>query len=113
MDPASLFRGCRIYYCKERLRSNAIIERVKKIIDRNFMILLNLYSISNELQLSPNYFSVIFREITGENISYYITNRRIEKACMLLKYQEIAINNVALKVGYIDSHYFAKVFKKM
>ncbi|MEK0313870.1 response regulator transcription factor [Cohnella sp. 56] len=98
---------------KKNSRGHAIIEQVKKYIAGNYHDPdLTLYTISNELQLSPNYTSVIFREIAGENISYYITRLRVEKACELLKEPGMPINDTALKVGYTDPHYFAKVFKK-
>ena len=98
---------------KKNSRGQAIVDQVKKYIAGNYHDPdLTLYTISNELQLSPNYTSVIFREITGENISYYITRLRIDKACELLKDPAMPINDTAQKVGYMDPHYFAKVFKK-
>jgi len=102
-----------IYDKKNNSRSKAIVDQVKKFISRNFNDPdLTLYTISNELQLSPNHTSVIFRDTTGENISNYITKMRMEKACLLLQDPASPINDTAQKVGYADPHYFAKVFKK-
>ena len=94
-------------------RSETIAEHLKKVIRRKIHDPdYTVYKAALELGLSPNYISVIFRQYTGENISVYITRLRMEKARELLEDIGCPIRDVAKSVGFLDPHYFAKVFKK-
>ena len=53
-----------------------------------------------------------FRKKTGSTISSYIQDKRLNKACELLKNPAYKQYEVAEMVGYDDAKYFAKAFKK-
>lgn len=63
--------------------------------------------------LSPNYFSTLFKKHTGINVSEYIQNLRMKKACKLLKETDKTVIAIAAEVGYKDIKFFYKVFKKI
>ncbi|SMB99421.1 two-component system, response regulator YesN [Thermanaeromonas toyohensis ToBE] len=73
----------------------------------------NLQSLARELYFTPNYLSFLFKHLTGENFTDYLTRFRIEKAKLLLKDPRLKIYDVASKVGYTDAKYFSKIFKKV
>ena len=73
---------------------------------------LSLEDISKNTFLTPAYICVIFKDFTGKTVNKYITEYRIMQAKELLKYSNIKMNDIALKVGYRDGNYFAKIFKK-
>lgn len=73
---------------------------------------LSLEDISKNTFLTPAYICVIFKDFTGKTVNKYITEFRITKAKELLKDSNIKMNDIALKVGYRDGNYFAKIFKK-
>ena len=73
---------------------------------------ISLDDISRELDISPYYFSKLFKEETGENFVEYVTARRISKAKSLLKEADKSIKEICMEVGYSDPNYFSRIFKK-
>ena len=73
---------------------------------------LSLEDISKNTFLTPAYICVIFKDYTGKTVNKYINEYRIIQAKELLKDSNIKMNDIALKVGYKDGNYFAKIFKK-
>jgi two-component system response regulator YesN len=64
------------------------------------------------VDISPYYFSKLFKEETGENFIECLTNIRIEKAKQLLQNKEVSIKNICVETGYSDPNYFSRIFKK-
>lgn len=57
-------------------------------------------------------FSYLFEQLTGLSPIEYIIEYRISRARELLRTSDFPIAKVAEKVGYLDSFYFSRVFKK-
>ncbi len=94
-------------------RSDALVEAVKKMIAERYSDLnLTVNTIADEIHVTPNYISTVFYQKTGEHISSSITELRINKAKMLLKNPGISIHQAAVQCGYLNAHYFSRVFKK-
>jgi two-component system response regulator YesN len=53
-----------------------------------------------------------FKRESGLSFSEYLNKVRIEKAKELLKDPKFNITEVAFEVGYEDSQYFCRIFKK-
>ena len=68
--------------------------------------------VSYLVNISPYYFSKIFKEGTGENFIEYLTNIRIEKAKELLGNSDYSMKEICVMVGYSDPNYFSRSFKK-
>lgn len=81
-------------------------------IDNNLSEDLSLGKLSGMIGFSSGHLSRLFKEITGQNLPDYITERRMEKACMLLKNTSQNIEVISKKVGYMTPHYFSKKFKE-
>lgn len=62
--------------------------------------------------MSPAYFSRVFKEKTGHTFSDQLNRFRIEQACFLLDDQSLNVNEVAFRTGFNDQSYFNKIFKK-
>lgn len=62
--------------------------------------------------ISPSYFSRIFTKETGENFSVFIARLKIEWAKQLLESTDSPINQVSDDLGFCDTGYFIKTFKK-
>lgn len=73
---------------------------------------ISIQEISKEVYLSSNYIGLIFKQETGESITDYLTNVRIERAKQLLKTTDLKILGVAEMTGYENPQYFSTVFKK-
>ena len=73
---------------------------------------LMLQDVTDEVHLSQSHFSTIFAQETGLTFTQYLTALRIGKAKELLEATEMRSSQIALEVGYNDSHYFSYLFKK-
>ena len=73
---------------------------------------ISLHSVAKEVNISPNHFSTVFSQETGETFISYITRVRLEQAKVLLKTTQMRTSDIGYEVGYSDTHYFSYVFKK-
>ena len=64
------------------------------------------------VNISPYYFSKLFKEATGENFIEYLTNIRIDKAKELLEKSDLSMKEICAMCGYSDPNYFSRTFKK-
>ena len=88
------------------------IMKIINYVDANFDKDLSVKQLSTQFGLTPNYLSQIFKKETGENFAVYLNKLRIGKACELLRSSDIKIYEIGSIVGYNDSQYFYRVFKK-
>ncbi|KAB7706711.1 helix-turn-helix domain-containing protein [Bacillus aerolatus] len=87
------------------------IQKAMDYIEKNYLEQITLEKVANYVHLSPTYFSRLFKSATGTNFVEYITYLRIEKAKALLMDLNYTVYQIALEVGYSNSHYFSRVFK--
>ena len=73
---------------------------------------VTLDNIAQSAHLSISFFSRKFRQETGYAPIEYFTHLRIQKACQLLHFSELRINEVASQIGIDDPFYFSRLFKK-
>ncbi len=73
---------------------------------------LNIEGLCRIFSVSKNRLYQCFHQYYNNTVSGYITEKRMEKAMELLRKNKDAIEVIAEKVGYGDSSYFYKVFKK-
>ena len=74
---------------------------------------LSLEEVSRYVDISPYYFSKLFKNETGQTFVEYLTELRIEKAKQLLATASYSIKEICLGVGYSDPNYFSRIFKKV
>lgn len=119
-SPENLFRAVRdlvaeyaVFLKKTSRRSDDIvISKVKQYIRENCSGDISLGDAADFVYLSPVYFSRIFKQKTGENFSDYLLRVRMEKASNLLAGGGLKVNEVASAVGFKNTKYFSKLFKK-
>lgn len=97
---------------RQRLRSQAVT-RAKEYMEENFSRDISLEEISAFVNLSPYYFSRLFKQEEGLSFVEYLTRLRIEEAKRLLRSSQESIVNIALRVGYSEANYFSRVFRKL
>ena len=98
---------------KTRSRADSLIDAAKRYIDTHFQNDISLDDISQELDISPYYFSRIFKEEAGVTFVEYLTNVRMDKAREMLRNPEISVKDIASAVGYQDANYFSRIFKRL
>ena len=73
---------------------------------------ITLEEVALAVDLSPNYFSHIFKEEVGLNYLAYLTDYRLTVSAERLRESEEAVLMIAQQVGYMDVKYFRQLFKK-
>lgn len=98
----------------ERLTGGSgIIQDVRTIIEENYgREDFSLQDVADEVALSAQYLSKMFRREMGCTFVDYLTNLRIRKSIDLLHNDELKMYEIAEQVGYATQHYFSNVFKK-
>jgi len=109
---SSLVKEFKEIYLEKHDNADKLISEIKKFISENYMKNINLDDVAKLVCLSPTYVSEIFKRKTGENFSEYLIDYRIDIAKELLKDIRYKIVDVSLMVGYTDSKYFSRLFKK-
>jgi len=89
-----------------------VMQCVKRFIIQNFANVITIEAIAEEIGLSPNYVRNIFKEKTGMTITEWITEYRLEEACLLLKNNKLKVKQISNMVGYENDSYFCSVFAK-
>ncbi|MCM3113836.1 response regulator [Neobacillus sp. MER 74] len=92
---------------------NAIMQKALDFIHGHYTGELTLQLVSSHVHISRNYFSVLFKQLIGENFIDYVMNLRIQKAKELLENTSLKVYEVAEQSGFNDVKYFSKLFKKL
>ncbi|MEI3162449.1 MAG: helix-turn-helix domain-containing protein [Lachnospirales bacterium] len=90
-----------------------VIHLVMKEIQKNCDYRFTLGDLAEKYHISEAYFSNLFTKTAGVGLMNYIMMIRVDKAKSLLLQTDYRINDIALAVGYEDTRYFAKVFRKI
>ena len=69
-------------------------------------------SCQRKLDISPYYFSKLFKEETGSNFVEYLTGLRMGRAKEMLKDDSLSMKEICAEIGYSDPNYFSRIFKK-
>ena len=96
----------------ENDRNALVMAHVRKYMEDNYMFDLSLDSVSEILHISPAYLSAQFKKYQRTNFLDCLTELRINAAKELLTDPFRSAAEVASMVGYEDSSYFARTFKK-
>ena len=88
-------------------------EIIIKYINANYKRDISAGDVAGMLGYTDVYFSRLFKQLFNDNFINYLTNVRIENAKILLRDRSFTIKEVGESVGYNDSNYFAKVFRRL
>lgn len=104
--------GVSFFDINEHLDINKSFLSLLDFVSLNYYQDLSLQELARQYNINYTYCSELFKKVTGNTFSHYITKLRLEKACYLLTNSAMNINDISYKVGYNNYHYFANVFKK-
>jgi AraC-like DNA-binding protein/ligand-binding sensor protein len=93
------------------VRHAAALRKAERYIWENYTRKISLQEIANVSGLSAPYFSTIFREEMGENLSAYLNRLRVEKAGRLLIETDMSLSDISGSCGFEDQSWFSKIFK--
>lgn len=90
-----------------------LMDDVKAYIEAHYVEEdLTLNHLAAHVNFSPNHFSMIFSQQTGQPFIKYLTDFRMNKAKELLRCTGKKSSEIGLEVGYKDPHYFSALFRK-
>ncbi|MGN7761150.1 response regulator transcription factor [Paenibacillus sp. 22594] len=91
--------------------NNQIVHTVQTYIADHISECLSLEDLGKIVHLHPVYLSKLYKQETGENLSTYISMKRLEKASQLLIDSSLHVVDISHLVGYKKNQYFIKLFK--
>ena len=100
-------------YCKQESgQTENDFDKILQFVEKNYMSYdLSLEKVADYAGISKVQMSKLFKKQTGVGYIDYVTMLRMEKAKELLRYTNMSIKDVFLKVGYIDTTNASKKFK--
>lgn len=111
--PPPVNRLTQIGLQKENQAEPVEIWKARKFIHAHLDEELSLTKVAQFVNISPNYLSEKFKQVTGMNFVNYIARERVGKARELLQDPERRISEVAFAVGFQSLSQFNRVFKKL
>lgn len=88
------------------------VERAKSYIYAHYNEDISVEILAEQVYLSPGYFSYIFKKETGQNLSRFVKEYRIEQAKKRLADTNMKIVQICQETGFTNVSYFCKSFKE-
>jgi len=89
-----------------------LIMQIQEYIHVHLAEDVSLQRLAEHVNLHPVYLSKVYKLVTGEGLKDYLAKVRMERALHLLKNNELKVYEIANQIGYLNTAYFIKVFKK-
>lgn len=86
-----------------------VIDYISAYLDRD----LSLKELSNVVQMSPHYFSQLFKQSTGVTPHQYVIRCRIKRAKELIGQKKSSLAEIATQVGFVDQSHLNRHFKRL
>ncbi|MDO5418060.1 MAG: response regulator [Lachnospiraceae bacterium] len=88
-------------------------ELIQQYIRENYMREISMQDLAKKMNYSEVYFCKLFKQCFHKNFTAYLMEYRVEEARKMLERPTVNVKEVGKAVGYPDSNYFAKVFKRV
>lgn len=89
-----------------------VVQQVVKTINTEYKEELSLKTLATKYRINSSYLGQIFSKEVGVSFSDYLNKVKNTKAKELILNTNMKINNIAKEVGYTDTSYFYRKFKK-
>lgn len=86
--------------------------KIKNYIEANYRSNISLRSIASEFYMNPVYLGQRFRKVYGVYFNDFLLQLRMEEAKKLLRQTDMRVYEIAERVGFGSSDYFATQFEK-
>lgn len=93
-------------------KTHPAVRRAMEMIELRLREPLCVADLAEEVELSHNQLTRLFRDATGDTVIGYIQRRRVERAAHLLRNSQLPIKTIAAQVGVSDPRQFNKLMHK-
>ena len=107
------------YYCGSRDELDRMVYHnvlrlrpVVSYIEEHFVEKIYVEKLSDMINVSPDYFTKMFKDSMGKTPIEYINGMRVNLAVELLSTTELSMSEIAEKTGFCNPNYFNKIFKQ-
>jgi two-component system response regulator YesN len=90
-----------------------MLYKAKEYIELHYSESITLEQVAEYVELSPFYFSKLFKDRFGMTFIDYLTDIRISKAKTEMADPGKSLKEICFSIGYKDPNYFSRVFKKL
>jgi signal transduction histidine kinase/DNA-binding LacI/PurR family transcriptional regulator/AraC-like DNA-binding protein/ActR/RegA family two-component response regulator len=99
---------------RQKLSSEAqrITRKAMAYIHEHYSEPIGREDVARHAGVSEGYLSRCFTQETGLSLIHYVTRYRIQQAKQLLNAGDLSITEIALDVGFSDSNYFSRAFRR-
>lgn len=94
-------------------KGNYHVRQAVQFMTENYAQQITLEIVAEYVDLSPSYFSTLFRRITGDSFRSHLCRIRVEESKHLLLHTKYPLSDIAVAVGFTDQSYYSKVFKRI
>lgn len=111
-----LFAKIKLHSNRSRGEGRAAEDRILASIDfmeRHLDMAMSLESLAARADQSVAHYGKLFKERTSQSPLAYFNQLKIRKACELLDHTNQSVKEVARQLGFSDSYYFSRLFKKI
>jgi AraC-like DNA-binding protein len=89
-----------------------VIQQSLDFIAQKEEVWLNVAEVAEKVNLSESYFKILFRDEVGLPPAEYMLRRKVEAAKVFLSKPNCNITELAYRLGFSSSQYFATVFRR-
>lgn len=91
---------------------NKLVREICQDILQNIQEEMSLDVFADRYHISKTYLSYLFKKETGTSYIKYLTDMKMKRAKILMLDSNVKIYEVGLFLGYSDTEYFSRLFKK-
>lgn len=105
-------------FITRKILNHTILNRLENLLTESFKSnnlstkgLLTVQSVSETLNVSPNYLSRLLKTLTGQSTQHFIHDKLIELAKEKLSTTDSSVSEIAYALGFEHPQSFSKLFK--
>ena len=89
-----------------------LVRSAERIVRERFSEHIGVAQIADELGVTPNYLSSLYKKFTHTTFTRHITDIRMTKSLELLKQTGVSVKDATELLGYSSSRHFARLFRE-
>lgn len=106
------FNYCSSYRNAVSTQSEDSIRSIIHYMEENIGRKLSIAEMAEYAGYSTSYFSTLFSEVMEQAPMAYFNQLKMQRACELLDFTDMRINQICYKVGIDDPYYFSRLFRQ-